>query len=84
MDIKHKQHSVNTANSKSDCAIENAVAAVNKQQSAKKPVAKTNRNEVGANWNSLASTILPKKPKSPSKKMGMFFFTSTHLVLMYW
>lgn len=45
--------------------IDNGQPSVNKPN--KKPATKTNRNEVSANWNSLATTSRTAK-KSPSKK----------------
>lgn len=53
----------------------NPVAGAVNQQSAKKSASKMSRNEVSGNWSSLANSILPKKPKSPSKKNGKYCST---------
>lgn len=36
----------------------------------RKPSGKINRNEVGTNWNNLATVIPAQKTTSPSKKTG--------------
>lgn len=70
-EIQEEQIGTNSSKPLTNLTCQNAKTLENNtNKPSKKITSKTNRNEVSANWNSLASTIRSQKPKSPSKKIG--------------